>query len=214
MKMFNNIASRTRFLYQQRTTGFEISDTPHMDDLAKAYFLDRLSRCSSYLEYGCGGSTIEAARQKKASISVESDRYYMESVRRKIISLGYTPDQLIHADIGITAEWGYPMFEWRTSRRLQQWKQYAQAPWKQPIDPDLILIDGRFRVHCALYSISQSREFEMLFDDYEGRPYYRPVEEFSVLKRMVGRMGVFEPRTDIDNARLLVAIERFAGDCR
>lgn len=214
MRMFNKIASRTLFLCQQRTIGFKIPDTPHLDDSATEYFLDRLSRCSSYLEYGCGGSTIAAAQHAKPCVSVESDPFYMDSVKKKILSLGLQPGCMIHVDIGVTVEWGLPMFKTPTPRRQLRWKQYAERPWKQSIRPDLILIDGRFRVNCALFCIGQARDCEILFDDYQDRPFYHSVGEFAKLEKMCGRMAILRPKNDIDRPSLLAAVARTASDYR
>lgn len=211
--MFRKILSLGRFMYRQRVKGFDVPDSAQLDDDGKAYFLDRLQNSSLFLEYGCGGSTLDAARLGKKSVSVESDRFYLASVARRIVALGYVPGQMIHADIGITREWGYPLFKHPTSSRLQRWRQYAESPWTSGQHPDLILIDGRFRVSCALYCISQLKDFQILFDDYKDRHHYWVVEQFAGLDRMCGRMAVFRPKP-YDPSALASCLAQAGADYR
>jgi hypothetical protein len=104
---------------------------------------------------------------------------------------------LIDIDIGLTGPWGVPVFKKPTKSRLSKWRQYPAAPWALITEeklPELILIDGRFRVACALTCIKQmSRraETKVLIDDYMDRPFYHIVERFAQLTTMVGRMAVF-----------------------
>jgi hypothetical protein len=208
-----------KFRWWQRLEGAPIPDRPHFDPGSMEYFLESLSRAKLYLEYGCGGSTVEAARQHKKFISVESDSFYLKSVVKKIENeFGKVDGRFIHANIGLTEEWGWPLIKYPTWRRLQRWSNYAEAPWafiSASSTPDLILIDGRFRVHCALYSIykMQGHDFEILIDDYADRNYYRDVEKFARLEKMLGRMAVFKPKV-FDNEDIKRSIKQFARDCK
>ena len=64
---------------------------------------------------------------------------------------------------------------------------------KKKIYPDLILIDGRYRVLCALFLYNFLRnknyEFNIIIDDYFDRPFYQVLDNyFEIIK--VGRLGV------------------------
>jgi hypothetical protein len=174
-----------------------------------------------YLEYGCGGSTVTAARNKKNFITVDSDRFYLASVQKKIErQFGCVSGLFVYADIGPTGEWSYPSFTRLTPRRLNKWKCYPEAPWpiieKKMQFPDLVLIDGRFRVACALVSLKhlhKESDFILLIDDYAERPHYRVVEEFAHLDLMQGRMAVFKSK-QIDPVKINAAIEAANSDCR
>jgi hypothetical protein len=190
-----------------------VPDAPHFDPDSAPYFLERLGRASEYLEYGSGGSTVEAARRDKKFTTVESDPDFLKAVEQKIGSS--TQGRLIHVNIGKTCEWGAPAAKrWRPWRRWL-WSRYAAAPWKLQINPDLVLIDGRFRVHCALYSIRQlaGRDFEILFDDYAERPFYHEVERFASLDGMFGRMARFAPKR-FEKEEINDAIRRYETDWR
>ena len=64
---------------------------------------------------------------------------------------------------------------------------------EKKIYPDLILIDGRYRVLCALFLYNFLRnknyEFNIIIDDYFDRPFYQVLDNyFEIIK--VGRLGV------------------------
>jgi hypothetical protein len=79
--------------------------------------------------------------------------------------------------------------------------------------PDLVLIDGRFRVCCALTTLLKlkDRKFKLLFDDYMDRPHYNSVERFSRVKSTHGRMVELEA-IPFDEAELRQAIDLAAAD--
>lgn len=219
----NKWAKKARWLYRQRVKGFSVPDNPHFDDDLDTtnFFLERLASSRMYLEYGCGGSTVTAARNKKNFITVDSDRFYLASVQKKIErQFGSVSGMFVYANIGLTEEWSYPSFTRLTTRRLNKWKCYPEAPWaiieKKMQFPDLVLIDGRFRVACALVSLKhlhKKSDFILLIDDYAERPHYRVVEDFAHLDSMQGRMAVFKPK-QIDPAKINAAIEAANSDYR
>lgn len=213
------LPQHARFLVTRHIRGFTIPDKPQLDLSSSKYFTQRLNASKFYLEYGAGGSTITAARLQKQFLSVETDPYYMKSVRRKIIhEFGTVSGQLVHSNIGMTTLWGYPIFKGTTERRQRRYRAYAATPWcniKSTQKPNLVLIDGRFRVLCALYSIINmvGHDYEMLVDDYIDRPSYREIERFASLDKICGRMAVFSPRA-FDKQAICQSIERFSSDFR
>jgi hypothetical protein len=59
--------------------------------------------------------------------------------------------------------------------------------------PDLVLIDGRFRVACLMTVLLRiQRPVRVLFDDYADRPKYQRAEALVRPRRMIGRMAEFE----------------------
>jgi len=142
---------------------------------------NRLCACKAYLEFGSGGSTILAARLGVPSIiSVDSSAEWVERVSNEI-RREYIKYQgsitVLHADIGSTGDWGYPL----DTTKITQWPSYYCGAWKLALDaginPDLILVDGRFRVACFLLTLVHAKKGStILFDDYVGRPEYHSVE--------------------------------------
>jgi|LakMenE18May11ns_1017448.scaffolds.fasta_scaffold9924938_3 hypothetical protein len=65
--------------------------------------------------------------------------------------------------------------------------------WEQSLLPDVVLIDGRFRVACFLASVLSATKFtQIFFDDYVDRDYYHVVEEIMKPMRFCGRQAIFE----------------------
>ena len=207
-----DIRSVTELIYfkmRRRINGINIPSTPEFEtQISTEYFLERLKACSFYLEYGSGGSTFQAARMQKQFISVESDAYFLKALRSQIEQhIGNHPGKLLHANIGLTEDWGKPFFKMPTERRRSRWLKYPTIAWQHIHTPvDLILIDGRFRVLCALFAVAKCRnsDVEILFDDYVGRPHYHPVEQFLHVSKTIGAMaslrvsGVLPRRSSVE----------------
>jgi hypothetical protein len=221
-KSFERLLNTARFFRAQWLTGFHVGDVPEFDDAGKRLFFAHLQAAGSYLEFGSGGSSIAAARAGTPMISVESDRVYLDSVRAKLRACGcHAPRRqtLIHADIGFTGPWGAPVWHKRTSARLARWRRYPFAPWNKfaalPA-PHLILIDGRFRVACALLAIKflSRRNGIILFDDYEDRDHYHVIERHAHIRLGESRMSTVTARPALDTKTLDADIEWACGDWR
>lgn len=200
------------FFWTQRITGYDVPDMPHFDEEGADVFYRALDRSNFYLEYGSGGSTVLAARREKKFISVDSDKYYLSAVREKIGVL--SPQQmLIHSDVGLNGPWGIPIFKAETEARIRRWGEYPETPWHAIFAnnlgmPDLILIDGRFRVACALTCLKylkDSPDTIMLVDDYKNRPNFQVIEQFANLNGIAGRMAIFrvKPHSEVELAKSL-----------
>jgi hypothetical protein len=218
-----DLALYVPFLYEQRVKGFAIGGA-HFDDASTGHFVGRLAAARSYLEFGSGGSTLLAAQRGIPFTSVDSDPWFLKAVERALPPEGRDRRRLLHVDIGVTQAWGVPVLRNKTPRRREMWRRYCEAPWLDwPTEvpfPDVVLVDGRFRVACALSTIralSQRgrKDWELLVDDYEARrPFYAEIEQFARLAKMVGRMAVFVPRDSVDLERLNERLEVYALDWR
>ncbi len=146
------------------------------------------------LEYGSGGSTVLAGEMTgKQVFSVESDAGWAEMMRSWFKA---NPPQsqvrVIHADIGATTEWGHPADD-------SAWKRFARYPlgiWESGRmgQPDVVLVDGRFRMGCVLAAAFHTQKpLALLFDDYLRRTHYHAIEEvIGAPKEIIGRMARFE----------------------
>ncbi|MGI0013911.1 MAG: hypothetical protein ACREBU_10795 [Nitrososphaera sp.] len=187
--------------------------SPVMESIGIKAFEHYIQGVSVYLEYGSGGSTVLAARNGvKDIISVDSDLGWLDAVKRE--SAGTRSNvHLVHCDVGPTKEWGMP-----TDKSLaERFHRYPIAPWdaaeKLAAIPQMIFIDGRFRVACFLYSLLQGRvETPILFDDYRERSYYHVVEEFCDVQQMHGRMAEFAVTKNYSHKRLTAAIMKYSVD--
>jgi len=145
------------------------------------------------LEYGSGRSTLLAAEMRgKTLFSVESDAAWVRQFQEHFDQVPPASRILMHhVDIGETAKWGNPVDE-------SGWRQYHQYPlsiWDRSefIAPDLIFIDGRFRMACWVTAMLRiTRPTVVLFDDYTNRPQYHEIEDFAKPVDTCGRIARFE----------------------
>ena len=170
-------------------------------------------RASSILEYGSGGSTLIATRSQCCRVtSVESDWAWAANMRKAIFKMRAEDRVIIHwVDIGVTGKWGRP----RTESAWQNYPKYSLDVWdrKDFSPPDVVLIDGRFRVGCFLACLFKTRKpVRILWDDYVGRDHYRVVEKYHTPTKMVGRMAVFDiSPTEIPSDSLLEIVRQFSN---
>lgn len=177
---------------------------PFMPEAEAAHLRDCYEAASVILEYGAGGSTrLAAGMAGKYVLSVESDPNWARQLRHELSTTQPPPASLItvyHVDIGPTGAWGRPKSEaeWRAYHR------YPNAIWDEPffLHPDLVLIDGRFRVACLMaVALHAQRPVRVLFDDYGDRPKYRRAEAILQPRRMIGRMAEFMVEPGMVNSR-------------
>ena len=121
---------------------------------------------STYLEWGTGGSTIMAAWRSMQSHlpplqidTVDSSRQWFEDLksRNRVVAEAEAAGKLrFHlGDLGRTVEWGKPA-DWGKrplDLRASQAESYVGAVNASKCCYDLILVDGRFRVACALHAL-------------------------------------------------------------
>ena len=72
--------------------------------------------------------------------------------------------------------------------------------------PDVVLIDGRFRVACFLTSLLKSKVGAVIiFDDYSDRNHYHVVEEFVEVSHLEQRQAIFVVPELSDDERLSIS---------
>ena len=145
------------------------------------------------LEYGSGGSTVLASEQPgKLVFSVESDQAGAIRLQHEIDLRNLpSPALVYHVDIGPTGDWGRPL----GSEAWTRFYQYPLAIWDEPFfrQPDVVLVDGRFRAACLMAVLLRTQKpVTVLFDDYAERPAYHSVGAFVKPTKIVGRMAVFD----------------------
>lgn len=200
----------------QMPESISIPDKPIMPAVAVARLERALAESACYLEYGSGGSTAMANRLGvPVSISVESDKAWLDTLSAGLTLTPNVQRIFLHADIGPTREWGHPVNElkWRS------WHHYPLEAWRtcrtKGLDPDVVLIDGRFRKACFYATLIFGRPgATILFDDYENRPFYRDVEDYARPSAMHDRLAVFVVPEIIDKTGLWMAFSDAVTDQR
>ncbi len=159
-----------------------------------SYVLSAYKQAEVVLEYGSGGSTLMAMDIGVSHVmSVESDPAWAEKMRQHITDhSSNTQVDLLHVDIGPTKKWGRPADRMGWPR----YHRYPTAVWDADFfrQPDLVLIDGRFRPGCLLTVLLRTKApVKVIFDDYVGRPIYaQHVEHFIQPSGIIGRAALFD----------------------
>ena len=143
---------------------------PRMSQKELNLFKDITQGTSNYFEFGIGGSTVFVYNETCANIrGVDSSKCWIEDVYKYI-----SKDRVLlhHADIGDIGEWGKPI----NTTNKHAWPDYSSHINKTDILPDVIYIDGRFRVACLiqsiLFSIKNNIDPIILLHDC-NREYYK-----------------------------------------
>lgn len=168
------------------------------------FFENELKCCKHYLEYGAGGSTLLAARVKtiKNITSVESDPEFVHAEVQQDIAVKKAIEdlrvQMLVIDIGSTGEWGVPV----NDEKKHLWPNYALSPFNHNFNtPDLVLVDGRFRVACAIASAMSAPSARILIHDYSDREKYRVLEELLEIEKSVHTLFKFRRRSDFNQKK-------------
>ena len=168
-------------------------------------FKKYLEKSRIYGEYGVGVSTLFANRYKnKHTIAVDSDKNWILNIKNN--SFDSKNLEIIHIDLGKLKTWGTPQgYEYR-----HNFKKYLNTIWEKSFKPDLVLVDGRFRVACFLTSLLYADEGSIIiFDDYTLRPEYHIVEFFEKPIEINQRQAVFQVSGNYDSKELQFYIDKF-----
>ena len=160
---------------------------PVLFDGDDAMFKALLPQVDTYFEYGCGQSTRYALDHSEAIIcAVDTNPDW--AARTRALA-GPERLQVQWVDVGPVGDWGYPL----SFAKRDSFAQYTDWFWTLGLQPDLVVIDGRFRVACFLTTLQRAAPgTTILFDDYTGRPQYHVAEEFLPVIERCGRQARFE----------------------
>jgi len=195
-------------------------DKVHLDEQTLALWQSTLGPGKRYLEYGAGGSTVAAFKVGADVTSVESDKRWVSAVEGACQGLAHDefagdPNlSITYANLGFSGTWGYPLFAQLTAARVRRWAYYSLAPWLgcKEFSPEIILVDGRFRVACVIASLLFCRNADavVIVDDYRNRPQYGILAEIAYVEEVVGRSLVLRCESRVSR-RLLETLYRSAS---
>ncbi|WP_424811915.1 hypothetical protein [Roseococcus sp. YIM B11640] len=155
---------------------------PAMSPAEQSLLREAARGAASAVEFGTGGSTrllLEVVAGQL--VSTESDPAWLERVRADPACAAAEASgrwRGLHADLGPVGRWGWPA----DAARHGDGAIYAEAPWKDAPTPGFVLVDGRFRVACALSALARLAPGGLVaIHDFWPREYYRPVLEWADL---------------------------------
>ena len=185
--------------------------TPRMSEAEVTLFTKYLQEQKVVIEFGAGGSTGLAIKTEvKQLYTVESDLEFIKKLQeytliQKAVEEGQV--QFFHINIGPVRAWGFP----RDQSLQENWPKYYLDIWKEVSQPiDLVFIDGRFRVACALQSLSHiNKNTKVIMHDFWDRPFYHDVLKFFDPIESADTLVVLQPKSTIDHHLLSPMIEQY-----
>ena len=190
---------------------YTVSSKLDFGSIAATNFLEeRIANCAFFFEYGSGNSTLYANNHNVKTISVESDKNFYEYLKKNIIT------EYIFFNFGIVDYYSRPLHS-KLNINPKIGLEYSSSILKlleKKIEPDLILIDGRFRVLSALmvYKFFQNKNTDkitIILDDYSNRKSYHVLNEFFEIK-LIDRIAIMVPKKNKDISKEL--IEKYSLD--
>lgn len=174
---------------------------------------DALKASRRYLEFGSGGSTVLAIETPVEKCwSVESDPKWIAEMRRwDVIRNAEASGQLHlhHADIGKVQTLGVPVD--RTAQN--NWSRYFLDIWgKFDAPPDLVLVDGRFRLACCIATLlACPPETVLLIHDFgdftKFRKNYRLVLDFADVVESARSLASLHRKPDFSPMKALAVLD-------
>lgn len=172
-----------------------------MSEKERVLLEDSLVKSTNYLEYGSGGSTLLACSTLGIHKihSVESDSGFINSLsENNLIAESIQKKRLkfFYANVGKTGKWGMPV----DKKYMHLWPLYPLKPFNadSKTNYDLVFIDGRFRVACALAIALENPGCTVLIHDYFKRPQYWILEKFYEIESRADTMVKFRVKENID----------------
>ena len=164
---------------------------PIMSDLELIAFSYFMKEDIVYFEFGSGGSTNIAFFYNVSKIySVESDVEWHNKLKSKNIKVNYLTKDLkcLRGNLGNPGK----------DTNIEDWKKYIQA-YDKKYKADVILIDGRFRVACALDIFSKIfNDTLVLMHDYAFRKQYHIIENYYIKIRSWDTLSAFFKNPNIE----------------
>jgi hypothetical protein len=132
-------------------------------------WIRHVQNATHYAEYGSGGSTVVASTipTLRSILSIESDAAFAHDVRAS--SAGAV---VRWVDVGRTGGYGHPVDE----SKKDEWPSYSAQTLGTP---DLVLVDGRWRVACICHVLKTYPNATLLVHDFSHRSEYHVVLELA-----------------------------------
>ena len=162
---------------------------PAMTAAEQALLRTAASGAGRMIEFGCGGSTaLLLSASSGYLLSVDSDAAWLARVARGKANGRLTQH---HADLGPCGEWGWPL---QPPVPEVAWR-YWGAPWLAMPEADFVLVDGRYRIACALAAHDRLTPggHLALHDFWPRRAYQEALAPFFEVVGAAGTLALLRP---------------------
>ncbi len=208
MIFYNNL-SRFKFFYKKYilSNKFQLNRKINFGSKkSNFFFLKELKKSRFYFEYGSGTSTLIADELNKNYISIELDSAFYNLIHKKIKK----KDKIKLFNIGPVGEYSYPILKIKS--KIINYVQSIDKYSKNKNFPDLILIDGRFRVACCLNLLKFKKiiknKTKIILDDYKNREEYHILQEFFSIKK-IGRLGILKAKKNNNTNKVKFLLNKY-----
>lgn len=196
---------------------------PAMTPSEVELFKSVVAGTDNYMEFGLGGSTVLAAELGvKRLCGIDSDENWVNGIITAIQGIDNNANtndidlNLKCIDIGKTGAWGRPV----DKKGIKQWPDYPnsikQFVTNQPFD--VILVDGRFRVACALKSFEYlSDDGLLMIHDFERTEYHVVLDYYDIVEqkeRLVVLTKKAKAKTNVGAKKLEETFLKYVNDFR
>jgi hypothetical protein len=212
IKLIHQIIFHILRYHNKININYNLKKNPDFQNIkSNNFFLNMLKKSKFFFEYGSGSSTILANRLLKKYMSIESDKnffLYMKNINIpniKFINFGYVYFYSVPIFLKINKK-----------KSSENAYNYANQIFKTKLKPDLILIDGRYRVLCALTVFEfikkkkiKNKDVTIILDDYKTRK-----KKYNVLKNffyisLIGRFAILKPKNYFPNLEKIKEIYKY-----
>jgi len=167
------------------------------------------SQAGSYVDYGSGASTLGVAMLAARALSIENQAHWCtRMLARTDVSFWRAQGKFQYEciNIGETRDWGYPQSKAdnvRFADYVEAIGLFDRGTGSAPSGPpviDVVLIDGRFRVACALKALWHIDDASVvIIHDYFTRlAYYEAVLEYYDIVDSVDTMAILARKSKVD----------------
>jgi hypothetical protein len=167
---------------------------------ANEYFIKKLKKSKFYFEFGSGSSTLLADSLKKKFVSIELDKSFFNLMKKKLKN-----KDIYYINIGPVGEFSYPLF--RNKKKIIKYITLINKFFLKKKFPNLILIDGRFRVACCINLYFLLKKYKknpiIILDDFEKRKHYQVLKKIFYINK-IGRMGILKIKKKLKNKPLKI----------
>lgn len=187
------------------------------EDCERKLLYDVIKDSKFYLEFGSGGSTFDALKLIKNGkiCSIESSLDWFNYMQRwDFIKKNIKNNKLDYCyfNIGKTGDWGTPIED---NKKAIFPNYYSILATEYAKNVDTILIDGRFRVACALNAILYLKpSVKILIHDFSNREYYQIILKYCNVLRTAGTLYELSIKENLDKNELIADIDNYKFDFR
>jgi len=182
------------------------------------FFFGKLKKCKLFLEFGSGNTTLLAQALNKNFISVESDKQFFYYLNKKISNFSNQRKNnkvnYLLKSFSVTSFYSRIHFiKWKKHKKnfQKKVKSYCSDVFYNLKEiPDLILVDGRYRLLCLvyLYEFLYKKNYKLkpiiILDDFLTRKdNYKDINRLYSIKTYYD-FALLTPKTKLKNKKLII----------